>query len=255
MGLWERSLYTNPYIDYMISREIIEYDMRDAGFSLIKKYNLCDEKKIDWLTRLEKKERHIAIGIMQRDDTEFNKVFQEAFKEGRKLFFEANGLSDKDVLSIRRDAIFTTRLCHHVDFGELQFSDKQAYTSFFKFGKLEYYFNSDRGSDIKGINDKKLQLHNDYFLSILNVLFGCIESRDYDKGASILTDFTTYYKRKELDINYYRELNADSLFRLEDKINGMTWGIEYIEFKNLPLVDIKFNFNTYLKPLIPLLIR
>lgn len=255
MGLWQRTNYTNPFIDYMINREIIEYDMKDAGYSLIQKYKLAPQSKIDWLGELEHRERHIAIGIMQRDDAEFNKVFQEAFKKGRQLFFEANDLSDKDVLSIKRDAIFTTRLCHHTDFGVLQYVDKEQYTSFFKFNNLEYYYNSERGSDIKGIGKKTQELHKDYFLTILNVLFNCIESRDHYRGATVLSDFCTHYKKRELDIRYYRELNAESLYRMKDTINGVTWGVEHVEFEHLPMIDIRFNFNTYLTPLIPLLMR
>ena len=39
-NLWKRTLWKNPKIKFVNNTEIIEYDMKNAGFSLIKKYKL-----------------------------------------------------------------------------------------------------------------------------------------------------------------------------------------------------------------------
>ena len=46
-----RDLYINPNIFYLFNKEIIEYDMKEAGFSLIQEYKLLDEKEIEKLKK------------------------------------------------------------------------------------------------------------------------------------------------------------------------------------------------------------
>ena len=44
-----RSNWFNPNIQYLFDEEIIEYDIRDAGFSLIRQYKLLSPDKIQEL--------------------------------------------------------------------------------------------------------------------------------------------------------------------------------------------------------------
>ena len=52
MGLYERHNYTNKDIDFIISTEIIEYDMVSAGLNICKEFKLLPEHEIRELEEL-----------------------------------------------------------------------------------------------------------------------------------------------------------------------------------------------------------
>lgn len=247
MSLYQRTTYTNPDIEFLVNTEIVEYDMRRAGISLIKKYNLLPEGEIEKLDLLDKDEQNVAIGKLQGKDREFTKRFTQSFRDARQLFFEANGLNDENILSIKRDAIFTTKECLITDFDELVFVDKNRYTSYYLFSRYEFYYFGD-GIDVKGISDLKLEQHSEYFLMALYNFMRFMENAKPKTTIEYIKDFTELYKTKNLSIEFYRELNKDSLFRLFRKFNGSTMGVEHMDDKNL--IDIQYNFKTYILPLI-----
>ena len=96
-----KSIWINPNIEYLFGNDIIEYDIRDAGFSIIKQYKLLPDEKIRELSMMQKgDERHIAIGKLQRDDKELSKRLLEKFTEVRTIFLSANNISDNDIISV-----------------------------------------------------------------------------------------------------------------------------------------------------------
>ena len=44
--MYEKDLYINENNPYLFNTDIFEYDMKDAGFSLIKEFKLLDKKNI-----------------------------------------------------------------------------------------------------------------------------------------------------------------------------------------------------------------
>ena len=71
--------YLNEDIKFLINSVIIEYDMKDAGISLIRKYKLLPKEVIDHLKKTNdmvvpgnnkagKKKANVEIGKMQRDN-------------------------------------------------------------------------------------------------------------------------------------------------------------------------------------------
>ena len=47
--LWKNDSFINQNIPYLFNQEIIEYDMKEAGFSLTKEFQLLDKKIIEKL--------------------------------------------------------------------------------------------------------------------------------------------------------------------------------------------------------------
>ena len=45
--LYKRSIYLNRDIDYLFNSEIIEYDIQEAGFNIIKYFKLLSESEIE----------------------------------------------------------------------------------------------------------------------------------------------------------------------------------------------------------------
>ena len=99
-NLWERSLWLNTTMEYIFGSRIVEYDMKSAGLSLVTYFKLLPESTIDDIRRMEKKARVIKLGLIQREDKEFAKKLSDAFKEARRMFFEANGIDEESILSI-----------------------------------------------------------------------------------------------------------------------------------------------------------
>ena len=168
--LWEKSNYLNKDIPYIISKEITEYDIRSAGFNIIKRYGLVDSKRLQLLHNTSREHRHVLIGLWCKDDKELSAALGEGFKDIRKSFFIANEIVDSDILSIKKDAIITTKHCDVCEFDNIEFVPKNRYTSYFYLNKIEFYVGRYE-LDVKGINDEKLKLHRQYMLDFLFRVF------------------------------------------------------------------------------------
>ena len=251
MNLYLRHNYINTDIEYLISREIIEYDIQSAGFNIIKYYKMLSDDKIKHLESLNKKQRQRTIGLYQRNNKEFADRLNKKFVEIRKLFFESNQLDSGDVLSIKKDAIITLRRCNYTDFDNIHFVEKNIYTSYFYMNGFEFYLGQDN-LDVKGISDEKLALHKDYMLDFLQKIFKMLEISSRKQTIVNLKEFAQYYKELKLHPGYYRELNRDSLYRLKRTINGDNIALD--EYMELPDIDISYNYVKYIVPLINLLI-
>ena len=95
-NLWKHTLWKNPKIKFINNAEIIEYDMKNAGFSLIKKYKLLPENKIDELEKLGnrvnpidkkffKRKRDEEIGKLHRDNKAFSTALNYSFELARRI--------------------------------------------------------------------------------------------------------------------------------------------------------------------------
>lgn len=204
-----KSVWLNPNIEYLFNDEIIEYDIQDAGFSLIKQYKLLPDEKIKELILLGKgKERHIAIGLLQRDDKEFTKRLMDKFAEIRKIFLAVNNLTDENIISVKKDAIFTTKYCPKTKFNDIIFAEKHHYTSYIRFpniNNLELYY-STKGIDVKGMNDHAVNRHRLYMMEFIRKYINMIESKN-PRVRRYVMDFIMQYKSLELDEAYYLEFN------------------------------------------------
>lgn len=204
-----KSTWLNPNIDYLFDEEIIEYDMRDAGFSLIKQFKLLPPGKIRELEQLGKGEaRHIAIGMLERDDKELSKALSSKFAEVRGIFISMNGITDDQIISVKKDAIYTIGQCKRLRFGLVQFAAKNTYSSYLRFPNiqnLEIYYSSE-ATDVKGMGDTATNRHRLYMLNFLRTMISLIEHKDRGCKRRIMK-FIEEYKAHELDEGYYLEFN------------------------------------------------
>lgn len=205
----QKTTWYNPNIEYIFNTEIIEYDIRDAGFSIIKEFKLLPDEKIRELERLPKGfERHVAVGKLQRDDKDFSKALTSKFAEARRALITTNNLTDADIISVKKDAIFVIGTVNRTKFGVVEFAMKNTYSSYIRFpdvNNLEIYYH-DNDFDIKGMSDDSVNKHRLWMLEFLRKVIPMIENKDI-RIKRCMMNFLDEYKSLSLDDEYYLEFN------------------------------------------------
>lgn len=245
--LWKNDLYINQNIIYLFNKEIFEYDMKDAGFSITKEFHLLPDKEIKSLDKLGKASRKRKLGIIQRDDEKYKNDLKASFQIARKSFFEENDLEDSDIISVKKDAIFTCKRCKNQKLGDyIDFREKNQYSSYIRLGKkLEFYYSFSK-LDVKGINEEKLKLHDEYLLSFISLYFKKMETDEPKNVIGFTKRFIDKYKSFQLPVGYYRNFNQDSDFTV---IDDDTMYMEYPEELKENL-NISYNYFTILLKLL-----
>lgn len=204
--------YLNPDIEYLFDHPIYEYDMKNAGFSIINEFHLLSQDIIRDLSKMEKMKQTIEIGKLQRDDKEFSKRLLEKFAYCRKIFLMENDIQDDEIISVKKDAFFITKKCFKTKFGMIQFRIKNEYSSYLRFVEnhnIELYYN-DETLDIKGIGESGIYKHKLYMIAFINDMMGKLET--HDSGVKrYLKSFIRRYKSNLLDEAYYLEFNNKSM--------------------------------------------
>lgn len=205
----QKTTWYNPSIEYLFNDEIIEYDMRDAGFTLVREFKLLPDDKIRELERMGKGlARHIEIGKLQRDNKEFSRALTDKFAETRHLFITCNNISDSNIVSVKKDAIFVIGTVPRTKFGLIEFAQKNTYSSYIRFSdvnNLEIYYN-DIDIDIKGMSDDSKNKHRLWMLEFLQTVIPMIETKDV-RIKRYMMRFLSQYKSFELDEEFYLEFN------------------------------------------------
>ena len=243
--LYIKDTYLNKNIPFIFNKSIVEYDMKDAGLSLIKEYKLLPKKKIEHLEVLKKKARVIEIGNIQRNDEEFKLNLATAFAAARKEFFTQNDIADSDIISIKKDAIFLNRLVDNGEVGKyINFREKNNYTSYIQLNKMELYYNPSK-LDIKGLDDALFPLHEEYIIKFIKSFFNKMETAKDIDVLSFCRRFIDKYKERSLEVGYYREFNFKSLFRTSE---GLLYEVFWEDEKDK--LDISYNFQNILLKLV-----
>jgi len=234
--------YSMNDIKYLKNISIIEYDMVDAGFSIIKENKLVDEKTIEVLGEMNKKDRLIKIGKMYIGNKTFSKAHILGFSNARCAFVKKNKIKNSEILSIKKDAVFLIgKKATITDIGKhIKFAEKNVYTSYIRLFGLEIYYNSDYNKiSVKGIGDN-FYLHKNGFNKIIIDFMRIKENNN--GNSSVMFDIFKYtvikYKSMEYDLSYYREYNSSSMY----KVNiGDSFYIP--EMRDKSLIDISYNLR------------
>lgn len=205
----EKSNWFNPNIEYLFNSIIYEYDIKDAGFSIIKSYCLLNPEIICKLEKMEKKERTIEIGKIMGQDKDFSTKLTKQFGEMRKFFIDANYIDDNDLIAVKKDALFCTKECNILKFGLVEFRVKNKYSSYIRFpynNNLEIYYNDGGQIDVKGISEMNLDKHRLYMLDFLVKVIKMLENKD-NSLKYFMRKFINDYKQFKLDMAYYLEFS------------------------------------------------
>jgi hypothetical protein len=206
-----KSIWFNDDIEYLINNDIYEYDIKDAGLSLIQQYHLLNCEDINKLHELNKEDRHKAIGLFQRDNKELSKALSDKFTDIRSLFISKNNINTNSIISVKKDAIYTIGPYSNLKFGCIEFVAKNHYSSYIRFVdnmNIEIYYN-DEELTVKGIGEIGINRHRLYSLFFLKQVITYLEEKNIIIKR-YLKKFIDDYKGNKLDSGYYLEFNNNS---------------------------------------------
>ena len=236
---------TNRDYPFIYNNEIIEWDIKSANTSLMSYYNLQPDKVIQKLASMTKSQREISVGKLMKKDKEFAKKLEESFNKIIQEFMDANQLSWDDIVSIKKDAVFVkNHKINYSEFGAVHFIPKNQYKHVLLLPKYEIYI-SDSVTDVKGIPDEKLSLHEDGMLDFIRTTMET--ASEFLKLQSFFKEYVTAYKNKELEFDAYREFNSDSLFRIGGEFPMLSDSM--IE-DDIDVLDISYNYMNVVIPTI-----
>jgi len=247
---YDKTYFTAP-IDYIISSYIREYDISKANANILLLKGAISKEQYDYLISLDSNSRYISVGLLQKNNPDISTCLKEGIKEMRYLFLTSNNLTMNDILSIKNDAIFIINKVPMITkFDNIEFVNKNIYTSFYKLGvgKIEIYYlydmvNNIEHIDVKGIKDEKIALHENYFLEFLLVLFNSAQMESLRDTINLLITFYESYLKLELDIGYYREFNAESLFSIKRIGVSSVYKADFLGEDSKSYIDISCNLN------------
>ena len=247
--LWKKTLYLKD-IDFLINDTIYEYDLAKANISILRHYNMISQKIYEKLFNAERVQRQVIVGKLQKSDPAIAEALSVGFVEARRLFFEMNGLEDKDILSIKKDAIFCLRQVPYTLVAEyMNFVAKNLYTSYYYIPsqKKEIYYcncpNIPEKLDIKGMSDESLKLHEGYMKEFIMVLFDIAQS-NIKEALDTISRFIDLYRQRSLDIEFYRTFDTNSKFIFKSSPNTTEVFSSSLPFvQNKDYLDISYNNN------------
>lgn len=245
-------------VPLMINANIVEYDISAANITMLFSYGLISEEEYFRYKNMEKKAREISIGKRGHDDDgklnqegiAIQKCINNGIIEAKKRLFEANDLKEESIVRIAKDAVYVNgQKVLYTSFdlnnnGVLTvFVPKNTYNIMINLNKSVTIFIKDNPLDdslnvtVVGINDNLVPLH-ECFLEFICNLVSNIQRSGKEFAFKQYNDFYEAYINMKLPINYYREFNANSGFRLKDARN---FTIDNIPEKYKDKLDINYN--------------
>lgn len=249
--IWTKGNYKSKY-QYIVDHPIREYDISKANINVLRDANAISEETYQYLYAAPKLDREVFIGKMQGRDSNITSILKDGIANARRIFIEANQITDDEILAIRNDAI---TVIGDKPIRQLQITDRVAfrlaglYSSYYSVERIDYFYNCDRikgleSLEVKGLGDGGQHLHEQYMLSFLMRLFYTAQIEGAKNAINILQSFYYNYINKNLDIQYYRELNSQSMFRYISNFSMVsTLYTEFASEYDKNIIDISYNEN------------
>ena len=233
----------------IFSTNIWEYDIRQANINALLSMNRISVDEYNYLSKLPKQLREIEIGNRIREDKSLQQDIYEAIDKAKLEFLSQNKIEPYNVVRIANDAIYCIAP-YPVAFTEfyignhlMSFVLKNHFTSFLKLCKLYLFFNNGEDGyniDVKGISDSKLSMHS----PILEFICDIINAKEKGAKDIAISKYISFYEKyinRQLPIEYYREFNGNSIYRIRSEYSDFAiLGGENIDIN---CIDISYNLN------------
>lgn len=234
-------------LGYLFNHYIREYDISKANINVLFAKGVIDQELYNTLYNADRMARQVYVGKMIRGNEKIQEILSEGIIEYKQKFFEANGINDNDIISIKNDAVFILNKYPQVlSFDNVTFMLKNTYTSFMRLNELEIYYGYDLNNeviDIKGIKDADLEMYHMSFLNILITFFNLIQRSGAQATLEYITSIINQYVNLELPIDYYRRFRSSNDFA----INSLTlaYGVMGLpdNIQSKRSIDISYNLS------------
>lgn len=199
----DKLLWTNKDINYLLRKNIVEYDMQAASLSVSRRFNLIEPNRLVQLEQMPKEQRTVQVGLMQRDDKEFSEKMIQGVIKTRQDFLDKNHIKESDILCCHSDAVIfeqtNAKIYDTID--NVKFNNKNRWTSYINYNGIEMYY-ADGCIDYKGIPKNMLHQHtlglNIYLINIFRML------EDYDPSIiKYIKKFQLRYMQDKLPEHFY----------------------------------------------------
>lgn len=251
-SLFNKIRYTAPY-DFLINYNILEFDLEKANISALYKEQFFTKEEYEYYYNLSKKDREIAVGKLIRKDSNIYKIIQKGIINAKELFFKENKIYTENILYIDNDSVtliypikiqkqFITKFLDIYNF-----KCKNIYTSFLKiFGIDLLYFNNGNTEyfRLKNCNQEFLKKnHTNGFLDILLTILYSGQFDTLENTIILISNIYKQYVQNNLPINYYKEFNNFSKYKIISKSKTATYYIDNDELNQYLLKDINISYN------------
>lgn len=229
--------------DYFINKYITEYDIAKANINILRSKNVIDDKRYNELNEVTKEAREIIIGNEIRYNRKIYDIIFKGIIEARYKFMEINNIRPEEVLYMNNDSItLINKPIIYTDIDErIRFRKTKEYTSYYKLDKIDLlYFNDKTNEDfrLKFVDQNRMvEMHKGYFLDFLLCVAEYAQNCSPEYMIKFIKDIYIKYINKQLDINFYREFNANSSFKL--KYNNDVYALNTVN--NINDIDIDYN--------------
>jgi hypothetical protein len=247
-------VYLNEDILVLKNKSIQEYDIIEGGWSISKNNGLLPEKFVKQISGMTKKQRHIEIGKYARDNKEFVKQLNDGFIEHMRLFREHNEIDEDRILSVKKDSItMYDQKPTVLEFDNVVFTLRETASSYMLLRKKEFFLHAKTDRFwFKGL-DHDVEA-KDNLIEEIKILMKFYEYKDKQFIFDYLQELRHCYVSLELAHDYYRELNAIYQYKLKLRLASNDVYFEYIQDDQLEELDISYNYENFLQPLIQLLV-
>lgn len=220
LTVYKKHNYTRKDINYIKNTPIIEYDMTNAGINILFTHGLLSEEFVTRLNKMPKLEKNITVGKILQNNPEWNKIMMDEFVKIRYYFMLWNNLTDDDILSIKKDAIFIiNKKVNKLKLSNnYEFKAKGHYDTYLNLRGKEFYVNiEDSSYDVKGFSKDVLKVQSEYFIEfILTALV--LDKNDRFELFEHMKEFREQFLTFKLEPNYYFDLDEGGyLYRYSDK--------------------------------------
>lgn len=248
-NLYEKTLFTTR--QELILGDIYEYDIYKSNISMLLKAKYITQEDYNFYASLPKLDRQIIVGKLMLKDKKIYSIISEQLKDVREKIIKYNNVSDDEIISIKNDAIFTTRKLSIIEFDNVKFREANHYKMFINLNKdfhIELYFEQNEEDyilDVKGISDDKLLLHHSYMYILCNT-FNMVVNHNYTDALQYFTTFCKIYDNMDIsNLEIYREFNSKSEFTLKMPNNNISYSCTNIP-NNISTDMINIDYNRFL---------
>lgn len=249
----DRLNYINNNISYYIGN-IYEYDIHNAYPNILKDtaFIFSDETLKDYIIsatngtkKYEKKEILIRIGKEIGNNGEIGVYINNILKDVIKEFQIKNNITETDIFSIKKDALFVKKHCEYRNIRGLDFQIKNKYNLYFYdfISKHEYYIYKNKNNieySVKGLG--KVYDKNVY-KNLSNIIYKSFNQNSLDLVKSIQNKFLNQEYNNESLYDYIPEMLLYKEFVYIPKDDYLA--LENITREQLKEIYFKYYHNVF----------